>query len=285
MKGVIALDIDGTTTAERHHIPEPVVNHLAGLAESGWQIIFLTGRSYLWAAPSLAPLPFSYHMAVQNGAVTVSVPDKEILSTSYVDPVVLREMDAICADEPTDYTLFTGYEHDDVVYYRPEKFSPAIREYATARGAALGEEWRAVDSYDGLCPNGIASLKCFGTRDSVGRICERVEQELGLHCPLIGDPCGEGHYVAQATNPEADKGRALERFIAACNPTGPVIAAGDDNNDKPMFAVADIAIAMGSASEEIRSLADIVAPAATELGIIAGLNAAISKSEGVCLQR
>jgi hydroxymethylpyrimidine pyrophosphatase-like HAD family hydrolase len=57
-----------------------------------------------------------------------------------------------------------------------------------------------------------------------------------------------------------------------------VIAAGDDNNDVSMFLAADICIAMASAPEHLRNAADIIAPKASEMGIIQGLQQAINIS-------
>ena len=45
MKGIIALDIDGTITVEHHSIEPEVVRYLSGLAAEGWKMIFITGRT------------------------------------------------------------------------------------------------------------------------------------------------------------------------------------------------------------------------------------------------
>ena len=46
----IALDIDGTLTAERDAIPEEVVHFLTELAGE-WRFLFVTGRPFHWGWP------------------------------------------------------------------------------------------------------------------------------------------------------------------------------------------------------------------------------------------
>jgi hydroxymethylpyrimidine pyrophosphatase-like HAD family hydrolase len=68
----------------------------------------------------------------------------------------------------------------------------------------------------------------------------------------------------------------LEDVIAATGERGKVIAAGDDYNDESMLKVADVKVVMATAPQDLLLKADVVAPAASEEGIIAGLEAAIA---------
>lgn len=44
MPGIIALDIDGTVTAEHHATPAPLVAFLEKLQVASWKLIFITGQ-------------------------------------------------------------------------------------------------------------------------------------------------------------------------------------------------------------------------------------------------
>ena len=74
MKGVIALDIDGTLTDETHQVPNEVAVFLASLVADGWEIVFITGRTFRWVRNALSHLTFPYHLAVQNGAIILKMP-------------------------------------------------------------------------------------------------------------------------------------------------------------------------------------------------------------------
>ena len=69
MRGVIALDIDGTITDKDHLISDEVADFFEGLYVNGWTFLFLTGRPLSFAMRTLPKLTFSYYLGVQNGSV------------------------------------------------------------------------------------------------------------------------------------------------------------------------------------------------------------------------
>ena len=277
MLGTIALDIDGTITAEHHALSKPVVDYFMALKQAGWRFIFITGRTFSWGNDVLQFLPFDYYVAVQNGAIILHMPSKRIVSKKYIDRSVFPIMDQICQNEPTDYVLYTGFEYGDVCYYRPQHFSKELLVYVEHRKKTLKETWFPVESYEGVHQQSFPSLKCIGSYETIARIAQKIDKELGLHVPIIKDPFNPNYYVAQATHANIDKGQALRDLLSLNGQGLPVIAAGDDNNDKSMLAAADYRVVMATAPEEMKLGADIIAPPATEDGIIQGLDEAIAK--------
>ena len=98
---------------------------------------------------------------------------------------------------------------------------------------------------------------------------------LGLHVPVIKDPFSSEYHVVQATHPDVTKGKALFDLIVRLGAQETIIAAGDDLNDISMFEAASVCIAMEDAPEELKLMANIIAPSAKEQGIIIGLQKAI----------
>jgi Cof subfamily protein (haloacid dehalogenase superfamily) len=275
MKGIIALDIDGTLTAEHHSIEPDVVAYLSSLVEQGWKLIFITGRTFQWGYSVLRFLPFPYYAAVQNGAIILQMPERQIILKKYLDKSVLPAMEHICKEEPTDFVIYSGFEYQDQCFYRPVHFSKELLHYVEARVRTLEETWIPVISFEELRFQSFPSLKCFGDLASAKRLAQAMEEQLDLHVPVIKDPFQENRFVVQATHPEVDKGQALEDFKAFIEYSGITIAAGDDNNDIPMLEKADIRIVMATASDELKKRAHVIAPSAEEKGIIQGLQKAL----------
>lgn len=274
-KGIIALDIDGTITAESHSIDLQVVEYLYSLYQEKWMLVFITGRPFSWGWSVLRHLPFSYFYAVQNGATLLSMPSGTVLKQKLLDKDILPKMDLICEDEHTDFIIYSGYEHGDICYYRPERFSDELNQYLQRRSGSLKEKWQPVESFDHLSLNHFASLKCFAKDDQAHRLANRIESAIGLHVPLNRDPFDFNYYVIQATHPEATKGGVLSYMKQLTGIASPVIAAGDDGNDLTMLQEANYKIVMQTAPEEIRKIADLIALPATENGIIEGLKQGI----------
>lgn len=277
MKGLIALDIDGTVTPPGQPIALEVVEYLQSLARDQWTIVFVTGRTFHFAHQSLSALPFHYYCGVQNGALIIDNPSRAIVSKKYLDKSIIPVMERICKQNNTDFIIYAGFEHNDVCYYRPLNFSPELRNYLTARTKQFKEKWIEVASFDNLDIDSFASVKCIGNFTAATAIAAQIESELGLHVPLIRDPFDPIYYVAQATHPDVTKGEAVRQMIALLNPNV-VIVAGDDYNDITMLEAANIKVVMGTAPADVLKIGDIIAPSAEEHGIIAGLNAAIALS-------
>ena len=275
MKGTIALDIDGTLT-DGPHLSSNVIAYLKSLVDSGWRLVFITGRTFKSGYETLKGLPFTYYFAVQNGAIILEMPNKRILSKKYLDRSIFYEMDLICKDEASDFVVYSGFENNDQCYYRPQNFAPELLGYLNRRIESYREIWHPLVSYDDMSLEVFPSVKCFGLYSSAKILSGRIEKRLGLHVPMIRDPYGTDYYVVQATHPKISKGLALQEVIDLTKERGKVIAAGDDYNDESMLAAADIRIVMATAPIDLQEKADIIAAAASEEGIIKGLEAAIA---------
>ncbi|MEI8366319.1 MAG: HAD family hydrolase [Parachlamydiaceae bacterium] len=283
MRGTIALDIDGTLTTGSLSLPEKTIKYLTSLENTGWRILFVTGRTFRSGCKALKDVPFPFYFAVQNGAILFEMPSQRIISKKYLDRSIFIEMEAICSTQPSDFVVYSGFENDDQCYFRPHEFSPPLRDYLQRRVTAYNEVWHPLESYDKMAIDVFPSIKCFGLFPSAKELAGVIEKRLGLHVPVIRDPFSEElfttpdekYFVVQATHPEISKGQALLDLIAALGKQGKIIAAGDDYNDISMLAVADVAVVMATAPDDLLKKADIIAPSAAQEGIITGLEAAI----------
>ena len=279
MKGVIALDIDGTLTTGHGQVPCEVVERLASYADEGWAIVLITGRP-AHGLKLLDGLPFPLHVAPQNGAYLIALPTKQVVHKRCLQSDILPVLEEICISEPSDFVVYSGFDHHDRVYYRPAQFSTTLQAFIKDRCRAFGEQWIEIDAFDALPVQEFSSVKSFGDHQLAQRIAERVEAQLGLHIPVIRDPYDSNYCVIQGTHPEVNKGNALRDFVAHLKAEGlPTIAAGDDYNDLPLLREAQLSIAMGSAPSELKEIADTIAPTAEDLGILVGLSDAMSRLE------
>lgn len=274
-KGVIALDIDGTVTAHAHELDSKVIDALDIIAKQGWHLIFITGRPFQWGLHTLGLLPFSYAIAVQNGALLVEMPSRNILVRKSLTSAILPKLEELSREYQTPFIIYSGFENEDWCYYRfASPLSPEIA-YGLKRAEYLGEKWQSIPAFSDLPISHFSSIKFFIDDDRAFIISRRIENEVGLHAPPNRDPYNPNFYVVQGTHSEATKGHALREFIQYMGITGPIIAAGDDYNDQSMLNIADIKIVMANAPSDLLKIADIVAPPATENGIIRGLQEAI----------
>ncbi|NGX58658.1 MAG: Phosphatase YwpJ [Chlamydiae bacterium] len=272
MSGLIALDIDGTVTCDHDTIPGEVLAFLDDCVDQGFDLIFITGRSYPRTVPMIQ-LKSPYYLAVQNGAQCFHVPSEELIFDRFLDPSLLPYLEQICQEEPTGMLVFDATHEEDICYFRESDFSRDLFEYLVRRREVFREKWVEVEDFP---KKRFPAVKYFGFLDSLERICGHMHRRgLKLDAPIIRDPFGEGYYVVQATAHGVNKGDALTRFAAHRKNGGPLIAAGDDYNDMSMLQAADKKVVMRNAPREILDMADVVAAPASEMGIIEGLKRAI----------
>jgi len=276
-KGLIALDIDGTITDGTHLIHPKVSGFLHSLHQVGWELIFITGRSFQWSYRTLSVLPFSFGLAVQNGAILLDMPSKQILATKQLDHSIIPQLEKISVDNGIDCVIYGGFTQDDRCFYRPQFYHPDLLKYLLKRKNELKENWQEIECYSELPLKEFASIKYFSSGKEAEFISRLISEQLSLHAPYIRDAYDSRYAVIQATHPEATKGNALERYIDLKKIRGPVIAAGDDKNDLTMLLKADMPIAMENAPDSLLKLARVVAPLAEKQGIIEGLSSAIQK--------
>jgi hydroxymethylpyrimidine pyrophosphatase-like HAD family hydrolase len=74
--------------------------------------------------------------------------------------------------------------------------------------------------------------------------------------------------LIQITHPLVDKGIAVQRIAAEMGITrGQVLAVGDGVNDKGLIEWAGFGVAVGNACDELKALANVVAPTNDEHGV------------------
>lgn len=279
MKVLIVLDIDGTITNCHYSTPPGVIEYLTKLQGKGFVFAFVTGRTFVRGFQSLRQLSFPYYFSVQNGALLLQMPEQRVLKRKYLDSSVIPIMDEICHSEGSDYVIYSGYEDNDITYYRKGYFPAEELDFLLQRSIALKEDWRPIETFENF-EGPIVSLKYIGPMDTASRIAKKIEEKLDLHVPLIADPFDAKHCIVQATDPAASKGLSLRDLKELDPKIDLVIAAGDDTNDLSMLQEADIKVAMRSSPKSLLEIADIIAPSVEDEGIVQGLNRAIAMLDG-----
>lgn len=276
MKGMIALDIDGTITFDHRPLDSKVLDYFHFLVDEGWEIAFITGRTFLWGEEVLRALDFPYYLAIHNGAAVFKMPSKEIIAKKYLRIDSLSLFDKIFEKSCSDYIIYTEAEAGPLCYYRPNRMSSVLKAYLKDRRKVFKEEWIGLDTYRDLPFKEFLAVKYFGLEEEAQSMIKQFER-LDLHAPMIKDPFDTNYYIIQATRSEAGKGHTLRLLKDLLQiPEGRIIAAGDDNNDETMLENADIRVVMATAPEFLLRKAHVIASPARELGIIEGLKSAIA---------
>ena len=259
---LVALDIDGTILDHDQHLSDRVRSAVRAVAELGVHVVIATGRSLHETVPVLDRLGLMTGWAVcSNGSVTLRL-----------DP--LRS---------------AGYEVADVVTFDPKPVLTLLRTHLptalyaleTGQGDFLltapfppgeleGAYTRVAGSFDEL----MAEPACRVVVRSPEHTSDdfmALTASMGLH----GVNYAVGWTAWLDLAPEGtSKASALERIRARLGvDAAATLAVGDGRNDLEMFSWAGRSVAMGNASDDVKSAADLITSPVTADGLAEVLEA------------
>ncbi len=268
-KGWIALDIDGTVTLDRYTIPKEVVDFLRVKTEEGWRIAMATGRPLVFASIAVSEFDFPYLFLIQNGSLALEMPGKKELFQRYLPTSTLHLIESCL--ENGNMLVYSGYGLGDSVYYQPKRISRDLSEYWERQR----ETPAPVESFAEIRQPSVPLVKCFGRSEEMRRAAKRLEKHPEFNVAFLRDPFVEDACLLLITDRQASKGQSLRAAIEQLGEMGPIIAAGDDENDASLLEIADVAIAMDHAPPSLKSLANLIAPPTKDLGILYALRIAL----------
>lgn len=276
-KGTIVLDIDGTITDRRSMIADEVVEYLFSLYQQGWVFIFVTGREFSFTMEALVKMPFDFYLAVQNGADLIVMPQKEHIRENYISKSCVLDLQKIYETKDQDFLVYSGFEKGDFCYFRPHRYSKERLEEVLLFKRKGSLEWVELNDFNQISQETVSMIKCIGYKKEFENIESQLLINHSLNIVMIKNPKTWNSDLLLITDYKASKCQAVQTFIHKYALKKPLIVAGDDNNDESTLKMADISIVMQTAPKHLLSMADIIAPASYDGGIIKGLDLALEK--------
>ena len=278
-KGWICLDIDGTITANPKVIPTRVLDYLKDLHHKGWQIVFVTGRTFSFAYAPLKDFDVPYFLVPQNGASSFEMPEKKMLTKNYLSIDVFYEIEKLLKGTGHDFVFFGGYDQGEPVFYRPHLLLDETREYFETTLTSLAGSWKAIEHMSELPIKEVPYGKIYGRKEALYKILPTLQNIPSINVHLVEDSVNPTFCILQIMRKDVDKGRAVLDIMDQIALPSPIISAGNDNNDESLLQIADVKIAMHSSPACLTDQATLIAPPVEEMGIIPALELAISKVE------
>lgn len=270
MDTLICLDIDGTITEDKFSVPKKTENYLQELAIKGYPIFFETGRSFSFAMNLLKNFSFPYYISPQNGSVILKMPEKKEVFKKYLKYEHFSVIEEAVSKFSTDFCIYSGYENNDCCYYRKQNFSKDDLDYIAKVQDREQVNWVSVKDFDSNTFSSFPLIKGFGLLKDMQLLKKELSKSPFFQVSLNKDPFIEPYYLLLITHKEVSKGAALIELKKKLG-LKKVVAAGDDDNDESMLLKADTKIVMETATQDLKDLADIIAPRPNECGIVTAL--------------
>jgi hydroxymethylpyrimidine pyrophosphatase-like HAD family hydrolase len=259
----LALDLDGTVLLPGAILGERTRKALTACIERGIRVIFCTGRSLDSADKFRRAAGAEGPIVCFNGAITASMPDGNILGSSFLE----REAAEFCVDialrENIYYQAYFPAKSADIISGR---FSPGggPREILLACGGRReAEEYlrkTGIQAVFGGLKEALASPDFSGCIKSMFITSPEMIKKIR---PEIEERFGDNIYLVQSSpvfleqmRAGVSKGEGLR--IAAdylkLNKEN-ILACGDEENDLPLFSAAGYSAAPANARKEVLAAA------------------------------
>lgn len=266
-KGIIALDIDGTITSSSDILDERMKAFLERVVLQGWELIFLTGRTFPFAHVLLKDFQSPFTLVVQNGASLLEMPAKKILKSYHLEKELLNILAPVAP-----FVIEAGIAHNDLCFFCPQEFSEEMLSYFSTRAKFSRTQWQPLQSWQDYPFETFALAKRFLPTNEAAQTQASLSS-LPFHINYTKDPFRPGTSILHFTHLLACKETALLTLRATKK--GPLIVAGDDLNDLGMLRLADYSIVPQGAPQPLLATAHTIVPS-KEDGMRAALQVAIN---------
>lgn len=262
---LLAVDIDGTIAGESNEIRERVTQAIFAAQAQGIKVVVATGRMYRSALRFHQTVGSSLPLICYQGAWIQDPITGKILSHL---PVTKEKTIALLDyfEQPALRSLLSVHFYiNDQLYVR--EITAATQIYAQRseiQPIAVGDLRSVLDTE----PTKILAL--CDDPEAIANLLSNLRQ---IYTPAELYLTTSVATFFEAANPLVSKGAAL-RYVAEeilGLQSANVMAIGDNFNDLEMLSYAGIGVAMGNAPDEVKAIAQWVAPTVEEDGVAAAI--------------
>jgi Cof subfamily protein (haloacid dehalogenase superfamily) len=228
---LVLADVDGTLVTKDKILTERAVAATRALQQAGVDFAITSGRPPRGMKMLIEPLALKTPIAGFNGGVFVQ-PDLTVIETRTLDPAAARKTVELIEKAGLDVWLYTP---DD--WFIRDPHAPHVAR----------EAWTV--KFDAKV------VKTYAVSDDLDRVAEterKARQELGQ----TASAARSQPYYLDVTHPKANKGAVIDTLSRLLEVRPEEIATlGDMPNDVLMFEKSGFSVAMGNASDEVKSKA------------------------------
>ena len=262
---LIALDLDGTTLA-RGHITRRTRRALEEAIRRGIQVVIATGRVYSALPKDVFHIKGLQYIITSNGARITDLSSGKIIYENYIEAAPLREVAALLRQLGHPIEVFTdGAAYNDVKVYEDLKKEDSVYAGYMGRAYVLRTRKPVPHIHDFLDEHieKIENINIhFATMEDKVRA-----KELLTKIPSVTITSSTTHNL-EVGGATTSKASALAHLcqIAGLD-MAKAMACGDSPNDMAMLAEVGLGVAMESGEQEVKDMADYIAPSNEEEGV------------------
>lgn len=257
---LLALDMDGTLLNSKKEIPEENIAAIHKAIETGVKLVLCTGRPPFGVKPYFERLGLAQeneYVIVDNGCAIHQTSDWTVIDWVALNTEDIHYLYNLTKNRPIQLTLFDE-EHYFVVGEAPSPIVVRDTGYVFTTPTVISIEEATSGKFTMFQAMFLGEKEVVDSfeADFSTEICRRFSGVRSQDVIYEVMPAG------------VTKAFALEKLAKKLGiPSEDIMALGDANNDLEMLKFSGLGIAMGNASDYVKSLADYVTDSNDKNGV------------------
>ena len=263
---VVVVDLD-ETILHKGELRPGVADVLERINDMGIEVIIATGRQLRDIPVEVRVMQFIRYYITLNGASVFDCGENKRISHLPIDRELVLDIMAVTKGR-------VAYEHllyDEKAILAKENAGRSAKRFENLYIGDRYKDYEALleivdDPAEYIIENSIAIYKMvfyFYDPELCKKILAELNEKFDVEAILVSD------LDIELTARGASKGAGVLQLSESLGfAMSETVAIGDSGNDAEMLRVAGFPIAMGNASDELKSLALLVAPTVTEEGAV-----------------
>ncbi len=265
---LIIMDMDDTLMTSDNVVSKETKDYLIQIQEKGYQIALASGRpteGMIPVAEALAMDKHNSYIMSYNGAKTIDLKTKEVIASELISKVDFDDIVDYCRQ----HGLFTITYQDGHIIYEGN------HEYMNIEAEITGLPMKKVSDLKDYIQEPVP--KAMGI-DYESHISELMSSLKGTFNDSISCTTSKPFFL-EFMSAGVSKGKAIQDLAQRLNlDVNQMIAFGDSANDKEMFDVVGMPVAMDNAIDLLKARAKMITKSHDEDGIPHALKQLIETS-------
>lgn len=250
---LVATDIDGTILGYTEDFHQSVIDYIQELDNNGIKVVLVTGRMHKSAQKIADKLGLKTPIVSYQGALVRN--KEQVLYERYIPNETSQRILKWALKQDIHINL---YMNDDLYVEKENDFT---RKYASHQHIPFN-----VCPFENLKIDNVNKILMIDYNDAqkVTRVAEQLQKDFPeLYIVKSTD------FFCEVCHKEATKGdglKCIQDFYGIKKEE--ILAIGDHNNDLELLMSGGIKVAMGNATEQLKSIADFVTDTVDNDGFI-----------------
>ncbi|WP_145524918.1 Cof-type HAD-IIB family hydrolase [Yersinia vastinensis] len=264
MYKLLALDLDGTLLNKENEISAQNISAIKQVINWNTIVVLCSARPVHAMAAVIHNTELEHiirYYVSFNGAWVYDKAENKDLHFIPLSAYDLKMMTSLLAENKFPHHFFT---RDKII-----STSNHINEYTKYESELFNMEIEISDVVNTVQRNDIVKVSIVGSTDFINGVVNKIDRKFHQHFSLSKT----SHHYYEMMAQGISKGSALNYLCRHLNITAQsVVSMGDQENDISMFQFSAVGVAMGNASDFVKSRADRVSLDNNQHGVAFAIN-------------